>query len=108
MRERGHPHLLVDVTDPELDQKLFEVLERLRSEREAISDAIGRAVVKNIKAMALMGSKLEHYVRRCLPEFQGYRNKSSWEDYVPALSPNLEKLVKQHDVFVVPTATSPS
>jgi polysaccharide pyruvyl transferase WcaK-like protein len=108
MHERGHPYLLVDVTDPELDEKLFEILEGLRTEKEAVSEAIGRTVVKNIKAMALMGSHLEQYVRRCLPEFQGYRCKSSWEDYVPTLSPNLEKLVKQHEVFVVPTRTFPS
>ena len=108
MRERGHLHLLVDVTDPELEQKLFDVLERLHSESQAISDAIGRTVVKNIKLMAQMGVQLEQYVRQHLPQFQGYGSKSGWEDYLPTLSPTLEKLMKRYEAPLVPTPTSPS
>lgn len=97
MRQRGHPHLLVDVTDPELEPKLFDVLQTLHKEREAISDAIGRTVVGNVKVMAQMGRQLEQYVRRCLPEFPVPNGKRGWESYLPTLSPSLRKLVENYD-----------
>ncbi len=50
MRERGHPELLMNVDDPDLEQKLLVALETLATEGERIADGIARTVVKNLKA----------------------------------------------------------
>jgi len=59
MHERGHSHFVVDADDPQLESKLIDVLDQLTKDREAISDAIGRTVIKNLKAMAEMGKCLD-------------------------------------------------
>jgi polysaccharide pyruvyl transferase WcaK-like protein len=98
MRERGHEHLLVDADDPELEAKLLNVLERLGKESEAISDAIGRTVVKNLKLMARMGKSVERYVQEKHPEFPIRSEGRSWEEYLPPLSANLLRLIEKHEV----------
>ncbi len=97
MRERGHQHLLVEADDPELEGKLLNVLERLGKESEAISDAIGRTVVKNLMLMARMGKSVEQYVKEQFPEFPIRSEERSWEEYLPPLSANLLRLVDRHE-----------
>src|SRR5260370_31104864 len=46
MRERGHSHLIVDVRDPELEPKLLNILRCLHQDRVAVSEHIGRTVLK--------------------------------------------------------------
>lgn len=58
-RERGHLELLVNVTGAKLEPKLFDALRKLHRERQAISDAIGRTVVKNFKVTAQKGVQME-------------------------------------------------
>ncbi len=94
MRERGHAHLLLDVDDPELEVKLLAAMENLRKECAAVREAIGRSVVKNLKAMARMGVYLEQHVQQRYPEFPVRRGVHSWEDYLPPLSSGLRKLVE--------------
>jgi len=94
MRERGHLELLVNVTDAELEPKLFDVLRKLHKERQAISEAIGRTVVKNIKVMAQMGVQFEQYVQRRYPEFPIPNSRVNSENYVPPLSESLQKLME--------------
>lgn len=97
-RERGHQHLLVEADDPELEGRLLEILERLSQEREAISDAIGRTVVKNVKMMARMGESLERCVHERYPEFPVRAVGRTWGDYLPVLSPHLLQLVERYEV----------
>src|SRR6202795_4259620 len=59
MRERGHPDLLMNVDDPDLEPKLTAALEKLAREGETIAQGIGRTVVKNLKVMARMGVYFE-------------------------------------------------
>src|ERR1700693_344938 len=59
MRERGHPELLMNVDDPDLESKLFATLIKLSQEGEKIADGIGRTVVRNLKVMARMGVYFE-------------------------------------------------
>ena len=98
MRERGHQNLLVEADDPELEGRLLEILERLGKDREAISDAIGRAVVKNVKVMARMGESLERCVHERYPGFPVHAAKRNWEEYLPALSANLRHLVERYEM----------
>ena len=96
MRERGHDHLLLDVDDADLESKLLVALDALCRERDAIRDAIGRTVVKNLKAMARMGVYFERHLQQHYPEFPVRSGLLSWEDYLPPLSPTLRKLVESY------------
>jgi polysaccharide pyruvyl transferase WcaK-like protein len=97
MQERGHSHLLMNVDDPELGDKLVDSLDALQREREAVADGIGRTVVKNLKAMARMGVFLERTVHERYPEFPTQGGVRSWENYLPPLQTNLRRLVELYD-----------
>ena len=97
MRERGHEELLMTVDDPDLETKLLLAMEKLRSEPDAVRDAIGRTVVCNLKRMARMGVFLESEVRELYPAFPLTSSVRSWEDYLPPLSPALVRLVESSE-----------
>lgn len=107
MHERGHAHLLLDVDDPDLEEKLLGVLQTLQKEQEAIREDIGRSVVRQLKLMARMGVHFEEYLHRCYPEFPVRQGIFSWEDYLPPLSPTLRALLEQYDTED-PIATRPA
>jgi polysaccharide pyruvyl transferase WcaK-like protein len=96
LQERGHEDLLMTVDDPDLGDKLLIAMEKLRSDDAAIRDAIGRTVVQNLERMARMGVFLERHVQKIYPDFPVAGGVRSWEDYLPPLSPGLQKLVEQH------------
>jgi polysaccharide pyruvyl transferase WcaK-like protein len=93
MRERGHQELLMNVDDPDLEQKLLAALEILATEGERIADGIARTVVKNLKLMARMGFFFEEEVQRRYPEFPTRQGEWSWEDYLPPMNASLRELV---------------
>ena len=93
MRERGHQELLMNVDDPDLEQKLLAALNTLASEGERIADGIARTVVRNLKAMARMGVFFEEEVQRRYPQFPTRTGEWSWEDYLPPMSAPLQQLV---------------
>ena len=93
MRERGHQELLMNVDDPDLEQKLLSALNTLASDGERIADGIARTVVRNLKAMARMGVFFEEEVQRRYPQFATRTGEWSWEDYLPPMSPALRQLV---------------
>ena len=96
MHERGHKDLLLEVDDPDLDEKLHGVMDRLQKESEAIRVGIGKTVARNLKVMSRMGVYLEEHVQRRYPEFPIRSGVLSWEDYLPPLSPNLRKLAETY------------
>jgi len=98
MRERGHEHLLLEVDDVELEEKLLAAMETLRQEADAIRAGIGRTVAWNLKLMARMGVYFEQHLQRRYPEFPVRTGIYSWEDYLPPLSPNLHKLLETYEV----------
>jgi polysaccharide pyruvyl transferase WcaK-like protein len=93
MRERGHPELLMNVDDPDLEQKLLAALEILATQGERIADGIARTVVKNLKVMARMGVFFEEEVQRRYPAFPTRTGEWSWEDYLPPMNASLRQLV---------------
>ena len=97
IRERGHEHLFLTVEDPELQEKLLQVMQTLVAEADSVRDGIGRTVVRNLKVMARMGILLEDTVRRTYPEFPLRSGIFSWEDYLPPLSGTLKELLRRHD-----------
>jgi len=96
MNERGHKELLMQVDDPDLEQRTLAALEILDRDSERIADGIARTVVRNLKAMARMGVYFEEEVQRRYPEFPTRRGEWSWEDYLPPMSDGLKELVKAY------------
>jgi polysaccharide pyruvyl transferase WcaK-like protein len=93
MNERGHQELLMNVDDPDLEERTLAALEILDREGERIADGIARTVVKNLKLMARMGVYFEEEVQRRYQEFPTRRGEWSWEDYLPPMSDTLRQLV---------------
>jgi polysaccharide pyruvyl transferase WcaK-like protein len=96
MRERGHEHLLMTVEEPELADRIVTALQTLNAEADEIREAMGEAVARNLRAMARMGVYLEEHVARQYPEFPVRRGVVGWEEYLPSLSPNLERLLERY------------
>jgi len=96
MNERGHGHLLLEVDDADLEERLVDVLETLYQDKEQIRDGIGRCVVSNLHKMAKMGVYFEEHVQRCYRDFPIRQGTLSWEDYLPRMSPELDALVTQY------------
>ena len=98
--------LVLTVDDAELEPKLLQIMETLVAEQDAVRDAIGRTVVRNLKMMARMGVLLEDAVRRQYPEFPLRSGVLSWEDYLPPLDENLLQLAERYDASGVVLAAS--
>ncbi len=94
MHERGHDHLVAEVDDPDLGDKLVEMLKTLNAEREAIVDGIGRTVARNLKMMARMGVAFEEHVKLCYPDFPTRTGTYSWEEYLPSLGPLVRRVAE--------------
>ncbi|HVA71683.1 MAG TPA: hypothetical protein VNF02_01125 [Candidatus Limnocylindrales bacterium] len=96
MRQRGHNHLLLTVDDPELEAKLFDALEMLCREKETVREGIGRTVAQNLRLMSRMGMYFEKFVAQRYPEFPLRSGWLTWEEYLPPLRPNLQKLIETY------------
>lgn len=97
MRERGHEHLLLTVEDPDLEPKMLQMMQTLAEESDSVRQGIGETVARNLKVMARMGNFLEGAVRLTYPDFSLRGGVLSWEDYLPPLSPNLQRLLEGYD-----------
>jgi len=96
MRDRGHPHLLMRVDEPDLADRIVVALRALDADADSIRDAMGRCVARNLQMMARMGTYFETQVARQYPEFPVRTGVLSWEDYLPPLSPLLLQLLETH------------
>ena len=89
--------LLMNVDDPDLEQRLLAALEKLATEGERIADGIARTVVKNLKVMGRMGVYFEEELQRRYPEFPTRKVEWSWEDYLPPMNSSLRQLVSAYN-----------
>jgi polysaccharide pyruvyl transferase WcaK-like protein len=96
MRERGHQHLLMQVDDPDLDEKIVGALRALDEQTDEIRETMACTVVRNLQLMARMGVYLEEQVSRRFPEFPLRSGILGWEEYLPPLSPQLYRLLEAH------------
>jgi polysaccharide pyruvyl transferase WcaK-like protein len=96
MRERGHEHLLMTVEEPRLAEHIVAALETLDAEQNDIREALGPTVARNLRTLARMGMYLEEHVARQYPEFPVRKGLVGWEEYLPSLSPNLQRLLERH------------
>jgi hypothetical protein len=89
--------LLLTVEDPDLGEKLAVVMDRLAAEADAVREGIARSVARNLKTMARMGVYLERAVHQQYPEFPVRSGVRGWEEYLPPLGPNLERLLNTYE-----------
>jgi hypothetical protein len=101
MRERGHEHLLMNVDDAELDDKIVAALRSLDAQADEVRDAMQRTVAQNLKLMARMGVYFEEQVARRYPEFPIRSGVLGWEEYLPPLGPTLRALLEEHSGVLV-------
>ncbi|MCA9028844.1 MAG: polysaccharide pyruvyl transferase family protein [Planctomycetaceae bacterium] len=104
MHDRGHRHLLMNVAQPDLEERLFTVLENLRQDREQIQDEISATVVRHLGMMSEMGSRLLGHIGDRYPEFADQKPNRSWEGYLPPLSEQLHRQIEIHEDVVTPAA----
>ncbi len=101
MRQRGHDHLLMNVDEPDLGDKIVAALRALDAEAEQIRDSMASVVARNLRLMARMGVYFEEHVARRYPEFPIRAGVLGWEDYLPPLSPLLRRLLETHSGALV-------
>ena len=93
MHDRGHPELLMNVDDADLEPKLIGALNVLATEGERIADGIGRNVVRKLRMMSRMGVYFQEEVQRRYPEFPTRKGEWNWQDYLPPLDAGLHRLI---------------
>jgi len=96
MRERRHEHLLMNVDEPALGDKIFAALETLDAEADEIREAMGSTVARNLRTMARMGIYFEEHVARQYPDFPVRQGVLGWEQYLPDLDLDLAQLLEKH------------
>ncbi len=101
MRQRGHEHLLMDVDEPDLADKIVTALRALDAESEQIRESMAEVVAVNLRLMARMGVYFEEHVAHRYPEFPVRTGVLGWEEYLPPLSPLLSKLLEDHSGALV-------
>ncbi|MCA9073647.1 MAG: hypothetical protein KDA93_01340 [Planctomycetaceae bacterium] len=104
MHDRGHEHLLMNVAQPDLEDRMFTVLETLRRNQEQIQDEISATVVRHLGVMSEMGSRLLDHIGNRYPEFANESPNRSWETYLPDMSENLHRQIEIHEDIVTPAA----
>ena len=96
MHQRRHDHLMMEVDEPELAEKIVAALTALDVEADEIRDSMGKVVARNLQMMARMGVYFEERVARQYPQFPIRTGIRGWEEYLPPLAPELRKLLEDH------------
>jgi polysaccharide pyruvyl transferase WcaK-like protein len=95
MNDRGHSDLFLEVDEEDLGEKVLAILHRLERESEEIVDGIGRAVPKQLALMGQMGIDFMDEVCRVYPELPRRELPRTWQAHLPALSPELSRLMER-------------
>lgn len=96
MTDRGTPELALEVDDPDLADRAYEMLRRLDRDADGLRDGIGRCVVRNLERMGRMGMELVEHVRSHHPEMPFRDGLGLHGDpwaHLPPLPPAVESLV---------------
>ena len=99
MADRGTPELALEVDDPDLGDRTYEMIVRLHRQGDAVRDGIGACVSRNLFRMGEMGAALVDHVRVHHPDLPFGANLGAGGDpwaHLPPLSPSLEALVERH------------
>jgi polysaccharide pyruvyl transferase WcaK-like protein len=96
MEDRGHTDLLLRVDDDDLGERLLSALRRLDREAERVRRDVLAFVPGQIRRMAQMGMDFADELQRVYPEFPRRDVSRSFEQFLPPLSPALQRLLSEH------------
>jgi polysaccharide pyruvyl transferase WcaK-like protein len=99
MVERGTPELSLKVDDPGLADDLYQTLNRLHRESDAIRQGIGLCVARNVLKMGVMGGILVDRLRERHPELPIRAELGEGSDphlHLPPLGPRLRALLETY------------
>jgi polysaccharide pyruvyl transferase WcaK-like protein len=97
LSDRGHSDFLLKVDDDDLEEKLLNLFHRMDLEKEEIAAAIGRFIPFQLKLMGEMGIELLREIARIYPEFPRRPVAETWENFLPPLSPTMERILEQFE-----------
>jgi hypothetical protein len=84
------------VDEPELPARLITVLRDAFARRDELRRDNRRYVPSQLRLLAQMGMDFEDELSRVYPDFPRRQVPRTLENYLPPLSPNLQKLLEQH------------
>jgi hypothetical protein len=96
MHDRRHTDLLFRVEDDGLGELLLGAVRKLDREAERVRRDVLAFVPGQIRRMAQMGMDFADEVQRVYPEFPLRDVPRSFEHFVPALSPGLQRLFHEY------------
>lgn len=96
MNDRGHPELFLEVDDPNLGERVLEMLMNLDENHERMRQDIARVIPQQLALMGQMGIDFMDEVQRVYPEFPRIERPRTWESHLPPLSPSLQALMEAH------------
>lgn len=94
MNDRNHPNLSLEVDQPDLEERLVEVLRRLVAEEETLRADIRRVIPQQIQMMGEMGMAFLEEVREVYPELELPDHAPTWQAHLPPLSSELKALME--------------
>lgn len=94
MIDRNHSDLTLNADQDDLSEKLISLSESGMIEREKISNEILKHLPCQLKKMSDMGKMFLSEVERFHPNLMDYKNKMSFEHYLPPLNKNLQQLLE--------------
>jgi hypothetical protein len=81
------------VTDDGLGERLLDAMRRLDRDAERVRHETLRFVPGQVRAMGQMGVDFIDEVQRTYPEFPARDVPRTWENFLPPLSPELQRLM---------------
>ena len=94
MHSRQTPDLSLEVDEPDLEEKLLQVLRRIVRDEEELRSGILGVVPHQIQMMGEMGMVFRKEVERVYPDLELPELKNTWESHLPPLSPHLRQLME--------------
>jgi polysaccharide pyruvyl transferase WcaK-like protein len=96
LNDTGHSELLLRVDEPDLATRLVDTLRDAFARREELGRDNQRFVPSQLRVLAQMGMDFEDELLRVYPDFPRREVARTVENYLPPLSPTLQKLLEQH------------
>ncbi|MDD9972152.1 MAG: polysaccharide pyruvyl transferase family protein [Myxococcales bacterium] len=93
--DRGHEELLFQVDDADLGEGLVAAMRAVQRDSERYQRDILAFVPGQIRLMGEMGIAFEDELARVYPDFPRREVPRTWDRYLPALSPDLARLLEE-------------
>lgn len=95
MNDRGHPDFFLEVDDENLGERLLGLFHKVHGNADQVREDIARTIPAQLKLMGQMGIDFLDELCRVYPEFPRKDRPRVWDQHLPPLPANLEKLVEQ-------------